>query len=241
MWESSGMFDRYALTARVTPAAIVLLPVIVAVSVWVGGAWPQKILFASAFWMGLAFLAGQIARDEGKRCEVKLWREWGGRPTTRLLRHSDRTLPEPVRQRYHTKLVALVPATTFPTSEEERTAPRAADDVYESCVVALLERTRDPKQFPLVLTENIAYGFRRNLFAMKPAAIVLEITGIVAVAAKVAMDIRAAAGELIPLDAAALFLLSLLLAIWIARVSSTWVKAAADAYAVRLLSSCEVL
>ena len=235
------MFDRYALTARVTPAAIVLLPLIVAVSVWVGGVWPQKILFAGVFWMGLAFLAGQIARDEGKRCELKLWREWGGRPTTRLLRHADPTLPYPVRQRYHEKLVTLVPATTFPTSEEERTAPQAADEVYESCVVALLERTRDAKQFPLVLAENIAYGFRRNLFGMKPAAIILAIIGIVAVAAKLFMDIRAAAFEPIAVDATALVLLSLLLAIWIARISSTWVKAAADAYAIRLLSSCEVL
>lgn len=235
------MFDRYALTARVTPAAIVLLPLVVAVSVWVGGAWPQKILFAGAFWMGLAFLAGQIARDEGKRREAKLWQAWGGRPTTRLLRHSDPTLPQPVRQRYHTRLATLVPSITLPTADEERTAPRAADEVYESCVIVLLERTRDPKQFPLVLTENIAYGFRRNLFGMKPAAIILAIIGIVAVAAKLFMDIRAAAIEPIAVDASALFLLSLLLAIWIARVSSTWVKAAADTYAVRLLSSCDVL
>jgi len=235
------MFDRYALTARVTPAAIVLLPLVVAVSVWVGGAWPQKILFAGAFWMGLAFLAGQIARDEGKRREAKLWQAWGGRPTTRLLRHSDPTLPQPVRQRYHTRLATLVPSITLPTADEERNAPRAADEVYESCVIVLLERTRDPKQFPLVLTENIGYGFRRNLYGMKPAAVVLTIVGIVAVTAKLLMDIPAAGNELVAVDASALFLLSLLLAIWVARISSAWVKAAADAYAVRLLSSCDVL
>jgi len=235
------MFDRYALTARVTPAAIVLLPLVVAMSVWVGGAWPQKILFAGAFWMGLAFLAGQIARDEGKRREAKLWQAWGGRPTTRLLRHSDPMLPQPVRQRYHTRLATLVPSITLPTADEERTAPRAADEVYESCVIVLLERTRDPKQFPLVLTENIGYGFRRNLYGLKPAAIVLTIVGIVAVTAKLLMDIPAAGNELVAVDASALFLLSLLLAIWVARISSAWVKAAADAYAVRLLSSCDVL
>jgi hypothetical protein len=235
------MLDRYALTARVTPAAIVLLPLVVGLSVWVGGAWPQKLLFAGVFWMGLAFLAGEIARDEGKRCEAELWRAWGGRPTTRLLRHSDRTFSPPVRQRYHVKLNALVPTGRLPTIEEERIDPRVADEMYESCVLALLERTRDAKQFPLVLTENIAYGFRRNLYGMKRAAVIVAIVGIVVVVVKLTMDIRAETTELVIIDAAALFLLCLLLAIWSVRVSSTWVKAAADAYAVRLLSSCDAL
>jgi hypothetical protein len=66
------MFDRYALTARVIPAAIVLCPVVVAVSVWVGGAWPQKILFAGAFWVCLAFLVCKHCRSGPTRSLAKL-------------------------------------------------------------------------------------------------------------------------------------------------------------------------
>ena len=234
--------DRYALTARVTPAAIVLLPLIVAISVWAGGSWPLKIVVGTICWTALAFLASQIARDEGKRREPTLWQSWGGRPTTRLLRHSDRTLPRPVQRRYHEKLGTLVPNVMLPTEEEEGSAPATADAMYESCVIFLLERTRDTKAFALLFSENIAYGFRRNLWGMKPAGVALAIAGLAAVTVKLCYDIAISSpAELLALDAAALLLLSLLLAIWIVRVTPAWVRRAAEAYGLRLLSACDVL
>jgi len=235
------MFDRYALAARVTPAIIVLLPVIVAVALWTGGDWP-KTLIAVVSWGGLSYFAGQIARDQGTRRERELWALWHGRPTTRFLRHADSTIPKPAQRRYHAKLRELVPGVTMPTVNDEKESPAAADETYESCVMYLLEQTRDAKRFSLLLSENIAYGFRRNLWGMKAAAIVILVLSIAASAAKLLFyDLSEPIRQIVVLDIVAILFLALLFAVWVVRVSPNWIMKAADAYAVRLLSCCDVL
>jgi len=107
----------------------------------------------------------------------------------------------------------------------------------------LLEQTRDSKRFSLLLGENIAYGFRRNLWGMKAAAIVILVVSIAASAAKLLFydlsePIRQ---QIVVIDLATILFLALLFAVWVVRVSPNWVMEAADAYAVRLLSCCDVL
>jgi hypothetical protein len=96
---------------------------------------------------------------------------------------------------------------------------------------------RDENQFPLVLRENMAYGFRRNLWGRKPY-------GIAAAAATLAVSggllVAAAAGqELVPWEGAAFVAgyAAVALLTWIAAITPDWVREAAEAYATRLLES----
>ncbi len=98
-------------------------------------------------------------------------------PTARLLSHRHTTLDKTTLARYHTKLQTLLEV-TLPTAQSEQQTPSAADEVYDSCARFLRKITRERKQFPLVFAENVNYGFRRNLWAMKSLGISSAVLGI---------------------------------------------------------------
>ena len=75
------------------------------------------------------------------------------------------------RDRIHTKLRSL--GLYIPSQDEQNQNPQRADNSYESCVDELRRRTRDSKRFPRVFQELKNYGFRRNIFALKPYGITL--------------------------------------------------------------------
>jgi hypothetical protein len=54
-----------------------------------------------------------------------------------------------------------------PTADQENANPAAADGFYTRGCDWLRENTRDTKKFPLVLSENINYGFHRNLLGLR--------------------------------------------------------------------------
>jgi hypothetical protein len=116
-----------------------------------------------------------VARGRGNKLEEILVAKWGGMPTTIALRHRDRFLDGVSKQRYHTAITAKL-GIAMPTVEEESANPDKADDTYVGATKLLRELTRSNKQ--LLLKENIAYGFHRNMLAMKPAGIVSCLLGI---------------------------------------------------------------
>jgi len=119
---------------------------------------------------------------------------------------------------------------------EETQDPARADRVYESCVHFLLERTRDHKQFPLVVAENVNYGFRRNVWALKPFGIVSATIGMVSCATCFLLRLHEGAGSI----AAIGFLISLaLFLLWVFVFKPDWVRSVAYSYAGRLLGSLD--
>lgn len=86
--------------------------------------------------------------------------------------------------------------------------------------------------------EVVSYGFRRNLWGMKPVGIVLAVGGMLAIAAKVVFVGDQQWGGV---DVAGVLVSTLLLTIWAVRVTPDWIKPVAFAYARNLLASCEVL
>lgn len=233
--------DAYSRKARLAPVFIFMLPVGLAVAcffsidaVTVGG------LIGLASMLGLTMLFSQLGRDLGKRKEPLLFAKWCGKPSTRYLRHRDSPLNRETLERYHKKLRKLRRDIKIPTAEEEASDPVAADRVYEGCGDFLREKTRDTKAYPLIFAENVNYGFRRNLWAMKPAALSLVIVAILACSAKAAWVWSATE----TVDAAALggaIGCIMLLVIWVLRFTTDWVKLAANAYAERLLAALETL
>ena len=106
-----------------------------------------------------------------KSVKKALWNKWGRPPTTRFLRHCNSEFNASTRDRIHTKLRSL--DLYVPSQDEQEQNPQRADNFYESCVDELRRRTRDSRRFRRVFQELRDYGFRRNIFALKPYGITL--------------------------------------------------------------------
>jgi hypothetical protein len=228
--------DAYDRGARLAPAYLVFSPAVVFVvalslgtSVWwskIGG-----VLVAC----GAPILAVQWGRSGGRPKQRELFEAWGGPPTTNLLRFRSGESGTTVAQRH----AALERATgaKMPTAEEEAADPAAADAVYEVGVTVLRELTRNVEEFPLVLKENIAYGFRRNLWGRKPYGIAVAA---LVIAASAALLIAAALGHEVNAWEAAAFAAAFAAAsliVWITTITPGWVHEGGEAYATRLLES----
>jgi len=190
--------------------------------------------------LGFTFLLSQLVRDRGKAKEPWLFEKWDGKPTTAMLRHGDTRLNAHTRLRYHVQLTSLLPEISFPSAEQEKASPADADAVYTSCGDYLLSKTRDKERFQLLFQENVNYGFRRNLWAMKPVGIATSILSLVALALVTRIEARA---DAVPWFAnlTAIAIVALLLTWWIVRITPSWVKIVADDYATRLLASIDEL
>jgi hypothetical protein len=77
--------------------------------------------------------------------------------------------------RYRAFLKGQLPHLALPTAEEERADPEGADRAYESVTAWLRTQTRDTKTFSILFRENISYGFRRNLWGLKPLGVTIAL------------------------------------------------------------------
>ena len=164
--------DAYSTYARafpiyitIAPIALVLFAVLPEGSNWLGGGLTTIVL------LPLSYLCRQIGGDLGKKGESALWDGWDGPPTTRFLRHGNNELNANTRNRIHDKLRRL--GLYVPSQDEQNQNPQEADGFYESCVDELRRLTRDRKRFPRVFEDLRSYGFRRNIFALKPYGLTL--------------------------------------------------------------------
>lgn len=235
------LFDKYSYEARLLPALIAFAPLGFAIAAWFPGetaTWNWLgTLFIS---LGLGALLSQLGRDLGKRKEAWLFRQWGGIPTTKLLSRRLSRLDSSTLNRYHSKLQTLLPELEIPTTSDESQNPTAASEVYGTCILFLREKTRDRKRFPLVFSENVNFGFRRNLWALKPFGIPSSIVGIASCSLAVILrGHRTASGLLLAIVGIAIGVL--LFVLWLAVFSPNWVRIPADAYAERLLGSLDNL
>jgi hypothetical protein len=238
--------DPYERQARLWPALLALLPLFVTVGAIYG---PRASVFANAMTLVIAcgglYVLAQISRDRGKALEEKLFAEWGGKPTTQLLRHRDPTIEAATKSRYHAFLSRKL-GSAFPEANQESHNPKAADDVYQSGVRWLLNHTRDPDRFQLLLKENISYGFRRNALGLKPLALFVAVACILFVLAK--YGVVTAKGWSVeslskfPDEAWVSAVVSLMTAgVWIFFLTKRAVKTTAFTYAETLLRACDVL
>src|SRR5690606_32180890 len=77
--------------------------------------------------------------------------------------------------RVHQKMEQVYPVGHSVDEIFESTNLAQADDIYSAWTKFVIGKTRDVSQFPLLFKENMAYGFRRNLWGMKPYAIALIV------------------------------------------------------------------
>ncbi len=233
--------DSYSRRARLFPGLIITLPISILTIVLVTTKptwWSAVIVLFGA--SGLSYFGAQLVRSAGRGKQSTLWANWGGAPTTQLLRFHN--APNRVAvQRRHDQFARVFPDLRIPDQVSESADPQLADDHYETAIQVLIEQTRNPQRFDRVFDELCQYGFRRNLWGCRTIGIWLAVAGLAVTAALGALDAsRVLSISILGLafsGGADLILLIVLAAI----VRPEWVREAADAYADRLLASLEVL
>jgi hypothetical protein len=237
---SRGILDEYDRNARLKPALMVILPASLTIAgLGAGFSAAGGVLSGSLTAIGFTYVLAQLARDWGKRKEPQLFSAWDGKPTTAKLRHRNPAANPHTLGRYH-KIASRLIGKPLPTIAEEQADPRSADLIYESVGDCLREKTRDKKTFPLIFKELVSYGFRRNLWGMKPFGVVLACVCIavqlVILTREILIQHPIAATPVLMTLANVLLLLG-----WLFIVGPNWVRVPADAYGDRLLAACTAI
>jgi hypothetical protein len=238
----ADLADPYGRQARLFPALITIAPAALLIVAWFPALWSTLgVLVSLAASFGLMLLLSQIGRDRGKRCESDLYRAWGGKPSVTLLRHRDRRIDDHTKARYRAFIQRQLPTLVLPSATEESADPEAADKAYASVTAWLLTQTRDTKRFSILFKENIAFGFRRNLWGLRPVGLTIALVG--AAVSTSGLLYRFIETGVVPapeilIVTAAVWILSL---IWMFVINPLWVRLPADAYGAELLAACDTL
>ena len=245
--------DLYTFRARIQPALAVALPL----GFLMFALLPGHHFFVTAFF-GLFGAAGgtavfaQLGRDRGRRKEGELWDGWGGAPTTRLLRH--RRIPGDIAMSSELRRqIEEWWSQPLPTDPEEVAAPELADARYREVTLALIAATRDKSRFPLVFAENANYGFRRNMWGLKPWGLPIAVALALVVWTLFALTVWGRPwpdpwwNVLVNPDSNAVIRLAVAVAnsafaiFWLFWTKPSWIKPVAEAYAKQLMESVRTL
>lgn len=175
----TSLLDEYEVRARLFPGLLALLAVPVALVAI--GARDNPILTAFGSLVsagGGALLLASIVRERGKKLETRLYQEWGGPPTTLLLRLRGASAADEIRQRRREKIEAVI-GVKLPSGPDEATDTATADGVYASVTAELQARTRDRTKFPLIFAENCNYGYHRNMRGLLSIGRCVSVVGLV--------------------------------------------------------------
>jgi len=229
-------FDKYTLFARLFPAIIATAPAIALAWVLVSGkSLSVTHAIAGTALTVLLMVFADVARRRGKRIEPNLINRMGGLPSITMLRHQDPTIDAPTKARMH-KILSVKLAEQAPNAAQEQADPAAADSYYTRAGTWLRENTRDKKKFDILFNENITYGYRRNLFALKWPALALNA----AIVIGCAVAYWYALPEKYSLDLIPVFVIAVLHAAYLAIFSSEdAVREASRTYARQLHLSTE--
>jgi hypothetical protein len=223
-------FDTYTFRARVMPAVITVLPMLLlgslAVAAPIVGLVPAVGAVAIAVWFA------EVVRQRGLALEQRLKRAWGGFPTTAMVRFKGHAGDGRLVGRR--AALELVTAQVLPNRSAEDADGEAADAEIERVVRIGIARVREVTvESSLLQQENTSYGFRRNLLALKPV-------GLVAVGVSIVGAVVGGSGE----PTVLIFIVGadiLIGLFWLAAVTKGWVHEQAKKYAERFFVAIETI
>jgi len=177
-------FNKYNLIARVYPAILCSLPILVLnffflsahtgefLSSIEGYKWVGGIAFSAV----LIYLLAQVGRFIGKEVFEKInFSDELNMPTTQLLLHSDKTYSSEQKMNIHSKIANDFNMAVC-TIEQESLDETGARRIIVDCVSLIRGRVKDGR---LLLQHNIEYGFVRNLIGGSAVAVFIAIFNLV--------------------------------------------------------------
>jgi len=156
-----NIFDSYERYARIYPAILLIVPFIIAsfsITPIMSGPVFTKLLTNSLFVASLFVLFSNIVRGLGKRVEPKIWKEWGGPPSTRFLRQNDNTLASETKDKFYKKILKETNIDLLNNQNDEK---------IRQAFVFVREKLRRKDTQGLWVKSNKEYGFDRNLMGSR--------------------------------------------------------------------------
>ena len=173
-----NLFDAYELRARVFPALLVFLPLYVtgvALGQWSGG-WGVAVTVGITGVIPFVYAGSLAVRQLGRAIEQDLWKSWGGPPTTRFLRWSDKTLSDIQKVRAHRAIRERF-GVSLSTPDEERNEPTIADGLISEAFWEIRAYLRSRDKDGLWNQHNAEYGFSRNMLGSRMWWLAISIVG----------------------------------------------------------------
>lgn len=235
MTSVTSAFDTYALRARLYPVSLAALPLTTLAALVGIAERPLAATGAVAVFFGVLFFLSSWVRSKGRRLEKRLIERWGGWPTTLALRLTTPVHSSSARAHRRQLLESLLDV-QLPNSADEEQNLAVADERYELAVRRLITLVRaNEAEHPRVQDENINYGFRRNLLALKGVAVSLLMISL-------AIDVLFVAFTAYDYWTLGFTIFHLLaLCAWIFVVTPAWVREAGEVYADRLFEAMDTL
>jgi hypothetical protein len=231
--------DRYSLFARVNPVLIFILPIIIiaiAYSLNIDSYLP--FLSSIGLYVALAYFLANISRELGKKKERELWDKWGGIPTSQILDYENDIIDQVTKNRYHHTMMSLIKEISYDDIQKKNKDEQY--EIYKTWTKYIIHKTRDVKKYPLIFKENIAYGFRRNLWAMKnPEVVLLSIVIFVNYLYNAVQHGYKKFTQYSLSFYISEFTLICLLFVWIFIITKKWIKTQAFTYAERLMEAID--
>lgn len=232
--------DKYSLKARLYPMFILFLPLIaIGISYSIDIENYLNILTSIGISAALSYFFSNLGRDSDKRKEKELWDSWGGAPTQQIFSYDNDRIDQHTKDRYHRFMLSRLPTKeTIDFTVEQETVK----EIHQSWTKYLITQTRDTKKFALLFKENTSYGFRRNLWGLKPFSLALICICLIVNYLYSATN----SNSINFLNYSVTFkvsesILVLLFLVWIFIIKKEWVKIPAFAYAERLLETIDIL
>ena len=229
------LFDVYNLRARFSVAMLYALPFIADAVLlnYTSGLFPTTVLTLALIGICQALMG--IVRDAGKKKADNR-----SNPAADLLAPKS-NLPPLTKRRYYRKLATMESEFTPFATLLDNPNQLSEEDTSALCYSAirwLRGMTRDSKTFGLLKEENINYGFRRNLYALRVSGILCNLVALVGILYRECFFTRP---TFCAIAQPQVFLhLAMLLYIWCAATKAS-VNAASDRYADALLESIDLL
>jgi len=164
-----NIFDSYERNARVYPAIIVSLPLIItcySISSLFKGSFTIKLSINSPIILATLVLLSNIVRHYGKETESKIWKDWGGAPSTRFLRKDDTYFASATKQKIYQKILR---------EENINLDADNSDEKINQAFRVICNRLRLQKNKGLWQKFNMEYGFNRNLLGSRKIWLILSI------------------------------------------------------------------
>lgn len=158
--------SAYERRARLVPGLLAVAPVTITVITLGLKAYPAVALSLGVLTAaGGAYLLSVIVGNAGRRIQDDIFKAWGGRPTTQLLRTRNSDVNPAQREIWRTAIEAATGVKLL-SKRRELSDPAMADYTIEAATDQMRHLT-DDERFPRVAAENAAYGFERNLWGFR--------------------------------------------------------------------------
>ncbi|MGQ0846277.1 MAG: hypothetical protein ACT4QF_19310 [Sporichthyaceae bacterium] len=233
----ASWLDEYDREARLAPALLALLPIILAaIGLGVQQHRGAVAIVGICVAVGVPMVVAKQVADRGRSVESRLFLQWGAPPTTLLLvPPDDAAMGEMQRQRR--ARLEQISGITLPAS------PRLSDadvETYQAAVRSLIEHTRDRTKFPVVWSELKNYGFERNTLGLRKVGAAGSSVSTLALLGGAVSGLSGGPVS-VPVTLALAMVCALIGLAWWRIPSEQRVRAAANRYAERLLDAAAVL